>query len=350
MNLNSIRSLIPAAAIGLAALASSCDKAIFDDEGDCSVRYGLTFTYTMNMKFADAFPAEVNKVTAYIFDKSGRFVTSVTQSGETLSQPGYSLPVDIAPGKYDIVVWGEGKSPASDPTEFAIGGGATPAAPSALTATLPLKGTGTEMYVDQDITPLYHAYATDVDFADTYGDVNIGPIDLTKDTNRFSILLQNIDGTTMMPGDFTFEITDSNNEMNYLNEITSTTSFAYRPWAVSSTSASFDTPESSTTSRTQTTVNGLLGEIGTGRLIAGTTPQLIVHRTVDNEDIIRINLIQYLLMVKGEYNKAMSNQEYLDRMDSHTLMFFIDADKNWYVAGGVYINGWRVVPPQQSEL
>ncbi len=35
MNLNCIRTLIPAAAIGLADLASSCDKAIFEDEGDC---------------------------------------------------------------------------------------------------------------------------------------------------------------------------------------------------------------------------------------------------------------------------------------------------------------------------
>jgi len=35
---------------------SSCDSAIYDDEGDCSVHYRVTFTYDMNMKWANAFP------------------------------------------------------------------------------------------------------------------------------------------------------------------------------------------------------------------------------------------------------------------------------------------------------
>lgn len=77
---------------------------------------------------------------------------------------------------------------------------------------------------------------------------------------------------------------------------------------------------------------------------------LVVHRNTDNEDIIRINLLKYLLMVKGEYNRPMTDQEYLDRNDLYTLMFFISPDKSWYIAGGVYINGWRVVPPQDTEL
>lgn len=350
MNLNCIKRLIPAAAITLAALVSSCDKAIYDDEGDCSVRYGLTFTYTMNMKFADAFPAEVDKVTAYIFDKSGKFVTIATQGGDDLSRADFVLSTDVAPGVYDIVVWAEGQSPDASPVAYNIAGGRAPESPSILGASLPLSGNAPNHYVDRDIVPLYHAYVTDVAFTTGYGDVTIGPLDLTKDTNRFSILLQNLDGTTMMPGDFTFEIIDANNEINYRNEVTSADNFTYRPWSVTSTSASFDSPEGSASSRAQTTVNGLLGEIGTGKLTAGTTPQLVIHRTVDNKDIIRINLLQYLLMVKGEYNRNMSDQEYLDRMETFTLMFFIDADKNWYSAGGVFINGWHIVPPQNSEL
>ena len=55
-------------------------------------------------------------------------------------------------------------------------------------------------------------------------------------------------------------------------------------------------------------------------------------------------------MVKGEYNRAMTDQDYLDRKDSYTMMFFVDADRNWYIAGGVYINGWRIVPPQDVDL
>ncbi|WP_304643808.1 FimB/Mfa2 family fimbrial subunit, partial [uncultured Muribaculum sp.] len=87
-----------------------------------------------------------------------------------------------------------------------------------------------------------------------------------------------------------------------------------------------------------------------GRLIDTRTQRLVVRRNSDGEDIININLIQYLLMVKGEYNRQMSNQEYLDRNDNYSLMFFVDDNRNWYIAGGVYINGWRIVPPQDTEL
>ena len=43
-------------------LLVSCNNAIYDDEGDCSVTYHLKFRYDMNMKFADAFTHEVKSV------------------------------------------------------------------------------------------------------------------------------------------------------------------------------------------------------------------------------------------------------------------------------------------------
>lgn len=348
MNLFCSRRLLHSAVIALAAAATaSCDGVIYDDQGDCSVSYSVGLTYTTNIKFADAFPAEVSHVNMYVFTKQGSLAGTFSADVDQPAATAYSLPVNVAPGTYDIVVWATGTSPAANPTAFEIGGGASPASPSALTASLPLQQADGTKYVDRDITPLYHAYAADVVFPDTYGDVTVGPIDLTKDTNRFSILLQNIDGTTMMPSDFTFEIVDDNANLSYLNTLLPSPQFAYRPWAVTSTSASFDEPQ---TSRTQNTVNGLLAEISTGRLFAASSPVLVVHRNTDNEDIIRINLLKYLLMVKGEYNRPMTDQEYLDRNDLYTLMFFISPDKSWYIAGGVYINGWRVVPPQDTEL
>lgn len=346
MNLFCSRGLLRSAVIAAAATAfAACDSVIYDDQGDCSVNYSVGLTYTKNIKFADAFAAEVNKVNLYIFSKQGSLVGTYTAEGQELAEG--TVPVSVAPGTYDILVWATGTSPAANPIAFAIGGGAAPASPAVVDAALPVKDENSELFVNQDIIPLYHAYATDVVFPDTYGNVTVGPIDLTKDTNRFSVLLQNLDGTTMMPSDFSFGIVDNNANLSYLNTLLPSPTFSYRPWAVTSTSASFDEPASA---RTQTTVNGILGEISTGRLFATSSPTLVVHRNVDGKDIIRINLLKYLLMVKGEYNKPMSDQEYLDRNDLYTLMFFVDADKNWYIAGGVYINGWRVVPPQDTEL
>lgn len=324
----------------------SCDNAIFDGEGDCSVRYHVSFTYDMNMKFANAFAHEVKSLTLYVYDTSGNLVTSKTESGEALAQPDYTMDIDVAPGKYNLLVWAYGESPVENSISYSVAQTGPLSTMGASFAVTDNEGART---VSQDIVPLYHGILN-AEFPDTYGDVVIGPVSLTKDTNLFKVLLQNINGSVIAKHDFSFSIVADNNELNYLNNVVSTNPFSYTPWATTLTSASFDTPESSTTSRTQTSANGLLAEMTTGRLMADRTPYLVVHRNSDDHEVIRINLIQYLLMVKGEYNKAMSNQEYLDRMDSFTLMFFIDVDHTWAISAGVFINGWRVVPPQDVDM
>ena len=57
-----------------------------------------------------------------------------------------------------------------------------------------------------------------------------------------------------------------------------------------------------------------------------------------------------MLMVKGEYNKSMSDQDYLDRQDDYTMTFFIDSENRWYTHAGIYINSWYVVPRQETEI
>ena len=342
---------------GVIALGSlsSCDSAIYDDEGDCSVHYRVTFTYDMNMKWANAFPHEVKSVTLYIYDRNGQLVMSKTDNSAALASPDYYMDVEVLPGKYDLLVWASGNSPIDNPTAFEVASASPGSAMNTLGAKMPLDGTADAgLYVDRDIVPLYHGIMRGVDFPDTYGNVTLGPVSLTKDTNVMQVLLQNTDGTTMKADDFSFYITAANNELDYLNKVVSTTQFSYRPWAMTLTSASLDKPEARAASkalaRAQTEANGILAELSTGRLIDTRTPRLVVRRNSDGEDIISINLIQYLLMVKGEYNRQMSDQEYLDRNDNYSLMFFVDDNRNWYIAGGVYINGWRIVPPQDTEL
>ena len=59
--------------------------------------------------------------------------------------------------------------------------------------------------------------------------------------------------------------------------------------------------------------------------------------------------MQYLLLVKGNYNENLSDQEYLDRMDDFSMVFFLNPNDTWYSAIGVYINSWAVVPPQEEN-
>ena len=53
-------------------------------------------------------------------------------------------------------------------------------------------------------------------------------------------------------------------------------------------------------------------------------------------------LPDYALLVKGNYNRQMSNQEYLDRQDEYNMTFFLDEDGDW-LSASIIVNSWRVV-------
>ena len=54
---------------------------------------------------------------------------------------------------------------------------------------------------------------------DAYGYIDLPAIDLMKDTNVIKVILENLDGSEMMKGDFSVEITADNSCMDYLNNV-----------------------------------------------------------------------------------------------------------------------------------
>lgn len=343
--------LLGACSAGL--IATGCNGLIYDDEGDCSVRYKVAFSYTMNMLNADAFSSQVSSVTLYVIDKDGNIVKTKSESGASLAAPGYVMDIDVKPGVYDLLVWAEGTSPVDNPTAFTIGDGNPPAAITTLSASLNLSSGDNGEYCNKDIVPLYHGLMKDVEFPDTYGDVIAATVNLTKDTNVIQVLLQTIDGSEISADDFTFSITAANAFLNYANQPSVAPTVSYFPWSVTQTEASYGIPEEGEQNGAESragSVNGLLAEMSTSRLMADRHPMLKIHRNTDNTDVLSIDLVKYFLMVKGEYNRPLTDQEYLDRCSEYSLVFFIDGEHNWYTAGGIYINGWRIVPPQHEEI
>ncbi len=334
-------------ALAVAAALSACDSVIYEDQGDCSVHYRVPFTFTTNILNADAFASQVTSVTLYVFDRQGRLVLSKSDSGTSLASGQYKMDVDLLPGTYDMLAWCSGDSPMADPLSFAIGGGTDPASMSALSATLPLREKDGNYYVDQDIKPLFYGMVSGVACeANAYGYIDLPAINLMKDTNVLKVVLENIDGTEMKADDFSIEILADNSEMDYRNELVGATLVSYRPWATQMLVS--DRNESKADE--SLLPSGLMAEMTTGRLMTDRRPMLRVIRNEDMITIINLDLIKYLVMVKGHYQGRYSDQQYLDRMDEHTLAFFIDADKNWYIAGGISINGWRIVPEQNEDL
>lgn len=334
---------IAAAALALAATLTACET-INDDLEPCRTEFRVKFRYDLNIKYADAFAHEVESVALWIFDTSGRPVWHGTEAGEALRAEGYAMPVDIAPGTYDLVAWCglEGQ-----PLYRLAGAEAQRLDDLRLSIARLTDAEGD--YVADDLTGLYNGFSR-VTFAEAEtGGVVDATLPLTKNTNVLRITLQHYNSSSdkqMAADDFDFAIEAANAEMNYDNRLLGDDAFAYRNWIKTPLSADFGTAALAT----RTTVNGLMAERTIGRLTTDREQMLVVRRTTDGEQIIRLPLIKYLLMVRGNYNRHMEPQEYLDRVDEYEMTFFLDGDDKWYTGAGIYINSWMVVPEQDTEM
>lgn len=320
---------VAAAAVGIVAVSfTSCDNAIYDYEGDCEPHFRVKFLYDYNMKFADAFPHEVNSVTLRLLDADGKVVWMRTDSGEALSLPGYCMDVDCPPGTYSLHVWAEGR----DGMPFRL-------APSdagtfdMLSAHLPgIDAVGGIVDSDDRLSDLYHGYETSVTFPADEGTYT-HTVPLTKDTNYVRVVLQQTSSEQLGVEDLDISITDNNGRLNPDNSPRPDGSITYRPWALTPLKADIED---------KGLCDGVLAEFSLSRLMAdhGETARLTVRDK--DKTIFSIRLIDFLLMVKGNYNRAMGDQEYLDRQDVWDLTFFLEEGKLW-LATYIYINSWRVV-------
>lgn len=347
MNLTLIRhSKLTVLAVLTGLALAGCDNQIYDDLDPCQTHYHLKFRYHYHMKKSDAFPSEVKSVAVWAFDEDGNLEWQYTEEGSALSSEDYRVDLSLKPGKYDFVTW----CGLSEDMPFIVDK-PTPSSIYELGMTLSLAG---DTKADENVsnTPfsgLYHDIKRGVEIiADpsTESDNEIG-LSLTKDTNYFKILLQNIDGVEMKKEDFSIRITDGNNRLEFDNSVGNGVRFDYIPWNVTSSATTVDDENES--EGTLTKVSGLLAELHTSRLMENGKYRLIVHRNSDDKDIINIPLIEYLLLVKGNY-RPMGNQEYLDRQDEYSMTFFLDRYHNWYMSIGIYVNAWHVLPPQEEQL
>lgn len=325
-----------------------------DDLEPCPAKLSLKFVYDYNMKFADAFHHEVRSVNVWAFDSAtGALVWKGAATDAQLpSEPGFVMETPLEGGSYDFVAWC-GLTETS-PMQLAT---YNPASKQELEVTLATEQNGTMLVSDAEIPGLFHGMKSY-----TYTPDKLKPsieqvtIPLIKDTNAIRVLLQNLDGTEMKQEDFTVTITDANSELGWNNAVLQGPTVTYMPWGIrygvigqdngqstQEAGRAGDMPESITTVAT------LMNEFSLSRLIAGQKSTLTVRRNSDGTDIIRIPLIDYLLLIKGHYGN-MTDQEYLDRQDDYSILFFIDASNNWYMAGGIYINSWAVVPPQNENM
>lgn len=335
------RVLAVAAAFCAMASLASCDSWIYEDEGDCEPHYKVKFRYDYNLKYADAFSNEVNAVTLYIVDPAtGRVVWRKTESSDTLRSDGYVMDVvGIKPGNYKLMAWG-GDGHIGD--HFTLDDSADDHTLHTCMLNLGASsrdGNSTAVS-DRNLQRLYKdlpAEFSDREFPDRQG-THVHTVRMMKNTNSITVVLQHLSGEPVDPSLFDFTIASANGSMAYDNSLVGSDTITYKPHNTRSGFASGFVPESSA----QAQFSAAIADFSVCRLVKGDDMILTITRRSDGGIVARIPVIDYSLMVKGYYGD-MPDQEYLDRQDHYSMVFFIDEGLRW-VNSFVYINAWVIVP------
>lgn len=342
MKLSDIRRHILRSSRALLCLTTlamvGCDT-IWEGEGDCTRVYQVSFTYTMNIKNTDTFAKEVESVSLFVFDQSGKLVAAKTDAGEALGTGNYKMSFDnIEPGTYDLIAW----AGLTDNDSFSLIGGDSPVSKEDLVCRLNrLYDESNAAYSKKQLGALYHGMAERVEFTEHYGVNHVTTIDLTKNTNTVRLVLYNEDGRPLRENEFHFTITDNNGTMNYDNSLLDDEVIVYSEWTKKTDM--LESPEQQMRSDEVKTNYCVVAEIDLARLVLGQKPVLTVVQDGKDEPIIRLSLINLLLVAKGEVRESMDSQEYLDRQDDYTIFFKLDDNNEWYTNGVVFVNGWKMV-------
>lgn len=332
-----LNGLLGGALLALPAAGLTSCNLVKEDLDPCSVAE-LRFIYEYNMEFANAFHKQVDCLEVFFFDGEGKLVTveTVTEAS-LLSDENYRMRLELPEGDYHVVAYGGQKCDKSSfrhVNELGVGDHYTDLhvqmSPNVLT--------------DRNLARLHNHFYGSADFSVDYNVQKTTTVEMMRNTNSIQVALQHTSGAPIDYNDFTFEITDDNNDFDCENNLLATGEIKYIPW--------------NTENRTTGTVSkadgsdydefhAALASFMTSRLVYNkpTSTTLHVKRATDGETVFKVPLVNYMLMFKhdrsGNGMDNMGDQEYLDRENAWNFVFFLDSDNMW-VNTRIIVNDWEV--------
>lgn len=299
-----IKSISALALTGLAA----CDYIHDDSLEPCE--YSLRFVYDYNMKFADAFQHEVNKAALFICDNNGVFIRKQEIADPEIKKNSFKL--DLEPGTYQLLTWAgldNGSYQWPDPV------------PGSSTIEEIRVRTLREADNTQpnELEPLWHALDTLVITGDEHEEKVIS---LAKNTNKLRVILQDTEGYSMNVKDFSFRIVADNGYMDYDNSLLDDPAITYLPYHTESVDIAGGSNDGDEINGKPANQYVAVAELNTMRLMSGENYRLIVRHKDWEKDVLNVNLSQYLLLTQMEGHN-ISAQEYLDRQDEYSIIFFL---------------------------
>ena len=269
------------------------------DETLPECRLYVRFRYDYNMEFSDAFASQVNRVDVFVFDKDGTFVMKKSEQGETLGGGSYRMPLPLPAGEYRIAAW----AGMSDDFEMP-----EPVAGKTTLEELTVRMKREESLVhNKALNPLWYGGVQAVSF--TGRQEQTETVSLIKDTNKFRFILQKSGpGEELDINDCLFEIRADNGYYDWNNDLLDDDMISYRPYYLEKVEDV-----------------GIVVEMNTMRLLEHKKVYLTLTRKSDGKELMRIDLIPYLLLTKMEGHNIPA-QEYLDRQSEYAIVFFYNPE------------------------
>ncbi len=284
------------------------------DETLPECRLYVRFRYDYNMEFSDAFASQVNRVDVFVFDKDGTFVIKKSEQGETLGGS-YRMPLPLPAGEYRIAAW----AGMSDDFEMP-----EPVAGKTTLEELTVRMKREESLVhNKALNPLWYGGVQAVSF--TGRQEQTETVSLIKDTNKFRFILQKSGpGEELDINDCLFEIRADNGYYDWNNDLLDDDMISYRPYYLEKVEDV-----------------GIVVEMNTMRLLEHKKVYLTLTRKSDGKELMRIDLIPYLLLTKMEGHNIPA-QEYLDRQNEYAIVFFYNPELLNFLSTKIVINGWTI--------
>ena len=310
-------------------LFTSCTW-VKDENDDCPYGFWLNLHYTYNILDVEAAPEYISEVTVYVYDADGNYVSRFDVPQSVLKANKHRVRIEGLPeGDYQFVVWsGLGNN------AYAVSGDRSTMDQFSLS----LAQSGS--MVSSNLPDLYYGNLQIVHFDDSYV---VHDVYMMKNTNQLSCLVVTMsDDTTVSPDDYDMRVVSANGVMDARNRLISDNMMTYEPFIRNA--VTFDDAEYGE-------LNGVNFSISTLRLMEDRDCRLILERKGTGDTICNISFPEYIGMIGTLYTnlgRQLSVQEYLDRQDFYTIVFYLSSDLNQLVQ--LQVNSWRLRAKNHLKL
>lgn len=301
----------------------SCEY-IHEDLKPCD--HYLHFTYTHNMKFADAFQHELvcqeeaKTAELFIFDGDGKFLSSQSLPTETLQENRIRLNLD--PGKYKLLAWA-----GLNDTDYTW---TKPAAGESMDEWL-MSVRQDEGVVARELSGLFQGT---LELTIPSGGETDTEFPLVKNTNKIRLALIDANsGTGLQADDFTILATTHNGDLNAQNQPVADDAVLWKPY--------LQQVETVADTEGGTAMQAVVAELNTMRLMESSQTSLQLSHKGEEAPFLQVDLTDFLLLTQME-SHDLDAQEYLDRQDEYTIVVYLD------IVGGkahcleVIVNDWTI--------